>query len=137
MFLDNETLDALLKGASESFAHGARTDSICINMRDVVGWASTDKLNRFKSQDLETFDISHKGYGLRVKLALGATMPASQTNLVTIVYEVKKEGNRLVILSFSSSSTSFKNFLKKAVLLFAIFFAKTVCILFSAINNLL
>lgn len=77
-----------------------RTHSVTITHDELVGWESTDALERYASSDLEAVNLNHKSWGLRVK-PTRTNVLAPQTSDLTIVYEFKREGSVMVAIVHS------------------------------------
>ncbi len=100
LFADPFVVESLVIDASETVRTLYRSASICINYGPSVGWSGTDQIEKYTDDSLECFNLNEKSTGLRVLTGL-TEFTAHHTNLVTIVYEVKQEGNVHIIIVHS------------------------------------
>lgn len=70
----------------------SETHSVEIEFDQSIGWSSTDDLSKFPMEHLLPFALNRKAYGLKVKPE-HAQYLAPKTNVVTIIFELKDEGD--------------------------------------------
>jgi hypothetical protein len=78
---------------------GPGTFSSTVAFDGPVGWASTAPLEQIDAGDLEDFDLNRGSWGKRARL--GAGLIAPKTNLVTFVYEVRREDQQVAVIIHS------------------------------------
>ena len=84
----------------EMTMRGAGTSSFELEFEDYVGWSSTDNLQKYSTNELELHYPNRRSTVLRVKMDL-LSIRASKTKIVTLVYELKREGGILVAVIHS------------------------------------
>ncbi len=100
VFKQSIVLEELLLDLPEAIKENFRLNSITIEFDSMVGWSGTDHIKKYGTADLERFNLNKKAIGLRVKINRRRIL-APKTNLMTIVYEVKKENNKILIIIHS------------------------------------
>ncbi len=75
--------------------------SVEIEFDQPIGWSSTDDLSKFPLEHLEAFSLNRRAGGLRVKLCHTEYL-APKTHVVTIIFELKDEGNSYTALVHST-----------------------------------
>lgn len=101
LFAEKDFIDAIFEDASQAFKVGHMgTSSFFYNFLCPVGWSSTAPLDNYRDEDLEEFAINKWSLGKRIKHNRTDLM-APKTTLVTVIYELKDEGNKIVIVIHS------------------------------------
>jgi hypothetical protein len=101
LFDEQDFIDAIFKDASVAF--GERhigTSSFSYNFRCPVGWSSTAPIHNFRREDFERFCINKWSSGQRIRRNR-TDLRAPKTDLVTVIYELKDEGEKIVIVIHS------------------------------------
>ncbi|MDQ5969063.1 MAG: hypothetical protein QG579_220 [Patescibacteria group bacterium] len=98
---DASVLEELLDDLNEAcLDRNLGTSSLNIECPEIVGWESTDNIDRYTPDDLEHFNLNRKGHGLRLKLDR-TDIRAPKTHMLTLVYELKSEDGNFVALIHS------------------------------------
>lgn len=92
LFADKRVMGNLLADVGEAFNACRWNNSVCIELDSAIGWAGTDKLEKYHPEDLEEFKPNMRSTALRVKLDR-LHLPAPKTDLLTIIYKVQREVN--------------------------------------------
>lgn len=101
LFSDEQVLDEFMEEIENSWEEREfATQSITITHDELIGWDSTDDFLHYQPEDLELFEPSRKSRGLRVKTSC-TEIYAPQTDELTIVYQLKEEQGRPVVIIFS------------------------------------
>lgn len=100
LILDPEINVHLVDAAKESYHLGYKVNSTTIQCGSLVGWASSDDVDLYTDDDVELFSPSRKSTALRVKLDR-LTLTSPQTDLVTIVYELRMELRQVAVIVHS------------------------------------
>jgi hypothetical protein len=74
--------------------------SFAIDYGSVVGWSSTDSIDRYTEPDVERFELNRRAHGWRVKES-SAHLFAPKTDKITFVVECKREGGEPVAVIHS------------------------------------
>lgn len=90
----------LVADARAALEKKSRTNSLCVKYFKTVGWSGTDDLEKYKPEDLETFNPNRHSCALRVKIGRKDLL-APVTNFVTLVYEIRQERNQIAIIVHS------------------------------------
>lgn len=92
-----EDLNTHFENHSE-FPEDGVEGNIEIEMKEPIGWSSTDDRRKYLSEDLEPFALNPRATALRVMLKKGHRAPL--TNLLTIHYRIKKSRNQEGYIAF-------------------------------------
>ncbi len=89
----------IVADAREAYKDGARTSGFSVDYRETVGWSSTDDLSKYRNGTLEEFKLGSRSnaHGLRIKKSCNH-IKAPKTNLITFVYELKREPSQFTII---------------------------------------
>lgn len=79
----------------------SETHSVEIEFDRPIGWSSTDDLSKFPLEHLEHITLNQRAWGLKVKHG-GVEYFAPRTNIVTIIFELKDEGNSYTAIVHST-----------------------------------
>lgn len=102
LFIDMCVLQPFLFGLDEDWENKEfGTQGISIDYPENVGWESTSPIEKYSNDDLEQFNLNRKSWGLRVKASRGKELLAPLTNLLTLVYEFRSEGEMPVAIVHS------------------------------------
>jgi hypothetical protein len=98
---DATVLDELLDDLNE-VCRDRNIGTISLNIQHprIVGWESTDVPEKYNLDDLEHFKLNRKARALRVKTNR-TDLKAPQTNLLTLIYELKLEDGNFVVIIHS------------------------------------
>lgn len=106
-FEEREIRDGLKRNATDVIfrllneeAPDKATFSVTIDVLRGIGWESTERLDRLPAEALEWFEPNRKSRALRVK-SDRTDILAPVTSLVTIVFELRFEGDGPQIVVFS------------------------------------
>jgi hypothetical protein len=91
---------ALLIDTEEALSEKSRTNSVCVDVGTFIGWSGTDDMVKYRLSVLESFEPNRKSTALRVRLDR-RDLCAPQTNLVTVIYEVKSEPGQIAVIIHS------------------------------------
>ncbi len=98
---DQLVLDQFLREVEDLWAtRDFDTHSVNINHNVFVGWESTSPIERYNTDDLESFRLNRRAQGLRVKTDR-ADLLAPRTKEITIVFEFRSENDRPVAIIHS------------------------------------
>lgn len=101
LFRDQEVVGHFLAELDEVWSgRQFGTHSLNIAHKAFIGWESTDELERYRSEDLESFSPNRKSSGLRVKTSR-TSLFAPRTKNLTLVYELKSESGVAVAVVHS------------------------------------
>ncbi len=91
--MDERVQSAIISEMRELSKPGiTETHSVEIEFDQPIGWSSTDDLSKFPLEHLVPFALNRRGCGLKVK-PVHTEYLAPRTNIVTIVLEIKDEGD--------------------------------------------
>lgn len=98
MFRDDEVMNFFLAELDELWIKGEfGVQSVNILLSKTIGWESTAPLSNYADADLEHLDLSRRSWGLRVKLSRRDLL-TPKTNELTIVFQLKSEDDRAVVI---------------------------------------
>ena len=101
LFGERDFIDAIFEDASDAFGEGhIGTSSFSYNFRCPVGWSSTAPIHDFRREYFEKFYINKWSSGQRIRRNR-TDLRAPKTDLVTVIYELKDEGEKIVIVIHS------------------------------------
>jgi hypothetical protein len=94
---DKFILNGLVAEATAAFWKNTLRNGLTIDYGELVGWARTDSLDKYDPRDIEEFRLGWEASGVRVRIGRG-DLPAPQTNLITIAYEIRPKVNGIAIV---------------------------------------
>ncbi len=101
LFQDETVLEQFLAELNELWIkEDFDTHSLTITHSAIVGWESTDSVDKYEIDDLERFTPNRKSSALRVRPDL-THLFAPQTKELTLVFEFKSEGERVAAIFHS------------------------------------
>jgi hypothetical protein len=98
MFSHESVIRPFIKSVADVFDKGEfGCSSVEIPFPLNVGWSSTDRIEKYKEEELEEFKPNNKSFALRVKSSAGRISP--RTRYVTFIFEAKmEESSQMVIV---------------------------------------
>ncbi len=101
LFEDIDFLDAIYKDASDAYAEAhLGTSSFTYDFRYDVGWSSTDHNDKYSLYDQERFSLNRRAEAWRIRSDMNR-IKAPRTSLVTVIYELRDEGDAIAIIIHS------------------------------------
>ncbi len=100
IFKQQIVLESLLLDLPEAIRENYESNSIEVEFEFPIGWSGTDNIKKYGTADLEKFNLNKKASGLRIKINRRRIL-APITNLMTVVYEVKNEDGKILVIIHS------------------------------------
>lgn len=97
---DADFLEQLVADVSAAAEVGNTNCRVSIQCSSLIGWSSTDDIEKYAAEDLDDFSPNPHSTGLRVKKDL-INFTAPNTNMVTVVYEIKDEDDQITVIIHS------------------------------------
>jgi hypothetical protein len=85
-----------IRDIDEAFRNNSWNNSVCIEYGLPVGWSGTDDVSKYSQSDLEDFEPNRRSRASRVRLDRRDLL-APKTDLLTIVYELKREETGYIV----------------------------------------
>ena len=83
---DGIVLGQLMEAVENAILENERQNSLTVDYPEPVGWSSTDRLERYRPEDLEPFKLNKRSTALRLK-ADRTHLAAPSTSFLTIIFE--------------------------------------------------
>lgn len=100
LVMDTDFLEQFVADVSAAAEVGDTNCRVSIQCSSLIGWSSTDDIEKYADEDLEEFSPSIRSTGLRVKKEL-TKFTAPNTNMVTVVYEIRYEPDQITVVIHS------------------------------------